>query len=137
LLRLAGLFFGLGFILVGIYGVRRNVDRLKWSSAPATVITSQRGGDHRPAYVIAQYRLGKAIYHCGKVFRRGDDDEGDPADYPVGMKTDIYYDPAQPARCALTRGISRMSLVFIALGVVLLGAANYARRKIKKPPAPQ
>lgn len=131
-LRLASLFFGLGLLLFGLFGVWRVADQLRWSSVPATVITSEHGSDNHPAFVVAQYRLGKAIYHCGKVFHGKE--KGDAAHFTVGMKTKVYYDPKQPGQCALRRGVPALSLAFILLGFAFLGVSNYARRKMRSAP---
>jgi hypothetical protein len=120
LIRLAGFVFGMGFLAVGLLGIRHGLRTLSWASTSGTVLVSERVGmgDHQAGKIEVEYRVGEYRYHCGVVTSGRDNTWNDTERYPVGSR--VFYDVTAPAKCVLVPGVSVASVVFTLCGLGFL-----------------
>jgi len=120
-LPIAGVIFGLPFLIVGLLGIRAGLATRNWVAAPGTVLTSERigMGDHKEGRIEVDFAIGSLRYHCTAVHPWQNNTWEDTQAFPPGASTVVYYDPAQPGHCFLKPGVSSGSIVFVAVGLVL------------------
>jgi hypothetical protein len=134
LAKFVGVLFGVCFTLVGFLGVRAGLASYDWTSAPATIIESERVGmgDHQSSKIVAEFKVGPYWYHCGRVRMGVDNSPKDAAAFPLGFAAIVSYDPEHLERCALIPGVSGGSLMLFSVGLAGLLLAAYAHVKMKR-----
>ena len=134
LARLVGVVFGVCFTAVGLLGVRAGLAASNWPSEPARIIVSERAGlgDHRYGNIVAEFRVGEAVYHCGHVTSGRNNSTWDVSHWPVGKPVRVWHDPVNFSKCVLVPGISGGSLGFLATGLGMFGLALYAHWSLRR-----
>ncbi|HEX4181057.1 MAG TPA: DUF3592 domain-containing protein [Caulobacteraceae bacterium] len=134
LVRAVGLIFGACFAAAGLMGMRYGMTTLAWPSAPARIIISERVGmgDHAAGNIVAEFRLGEAIHHCGTVISGRDNSASDVRTYPVGRWIQVRYRPGDVGRCVFIPGISGGGVAFLLVGIAAFGLALYAHLSLRK-----
>jgi hypothetical protein len=134
LARSAGVVFGLCFVVVGLLGLRYGLATLSWPSAPAKIIISEHVGptDHGGGNIVAAFKLGPAIYHCGQVVLGRDNGASDVRAYPVGRQITVHYKPDEVSRCVFIPGISWGGVAFLLAGIAALGLGLYAHLALRR-----
>jgi hypothetical protein len=108
-----------------------------WPAAPAVIEESQ-GSSNKPAidsfHLSYRYEVA-GVRHVGHKFAFGDDQlEGTQRakQYRVGDTVPAYYDPADPDRSILVRGIGFTTYLKVAMALALFAVAAGQLRAARK-----
>jgi Protein of unknown function (DUF3592) len=89
-----------------------------WPSTEGEVVASyydKSGDTEGSARIEYKYRVKSGDYRCGrKSFGVSSFEERDLADYPVGKKVTVYYDPDSPSNAVLSLDSSIVGVVIVA-----------------------
>jgi hypothetical protein len=137
LLRLVGIILGLGLAVAGLIGLKSDLRSAGWRHVAARIVVSEPlgRGERRSSLVMAEYRVGEAIYQCGHV-REGRGNTGSDAKrYPVGAAATVSYDPVEATRCALESGVTLETIALLVAGAAFMGLAIFANLRLsaKRP----
>ena len=140
--------FGLGLLLTGL-GLREWLQGMRtraWPSTRGTITTSRLDEGPRDRWFIKQYRavISYAFHAAGKEwagdritvssdardlnYRRSAQARVDR--YSIGAKVDVYFDPSDPSKSVLKRGVPPRVLFVLLLGpcFLALGAWLFSSR---------
>lgn len=127
-------------IIIGVRRLLRAAASTRWASAPGAVVSSElvqresRGGDgpagvRFSARVRYRYQVGERTYESERVAldevpRRADTaPRGTVERYAPGSQVTVRYDPRAPEQAVLEPGLTGLSGLIPAVGVILLGLA--------------
>lgn len=132
------MFVGVVVWIVAIYTAARELETARWPSVPGEVtstdikrhVHSHEGGGTRYSYapvVAYRYRVRGVQYESDRlsaceVAGRESYARRRRAEYGPGAKVTVYYDPEDPASAVLERGLSWVTFLVFALGIMLLAA---------------
>ncbi len=121
-----------------------------WEQVSGTIVSSEiedasdTTGERYVAQVVYTYEVDGAIYEGNQLDLRGstylsnrEDAEQLLAPYPIGASVMPYFDPADPSRTVLDRGLPGAIWGFVGVGSVLvllslgLGARHLVGKRIR------
>lgn len=130
---------GTAFTLVGVFMVRDAYESESWPTAEGRITqsyieshTKREDGKTKYYYtpiVAYTFKVGSVSYTGDRVSFGGTVSYGlyfqaeqYLDDYPVGAVVIVHYDPANPEKCCLEPGLNLFNVIFLVVGVPLLGA---------------
>lgn len=136
-------------LALGITMLFPDLKPISWPQTPGTIISHrvEKAGASQQAVVVrysyevngTRYR-SEAFSHRSKPLTAPSNspEEADkqyrtnPAysGYQHGKKVTVYYDPADPGKSVLKRGVGFVEIGLLLLGVLLLGGALSERRRL-------
>lgn len=136
----AGLLFGASLVGLGVLGVLRAAPTRAWPATGGVVVASAveagtgRSGGDRPrvayAYTVAGraytgHEIGRAMGYTRAGARRW------VAQFPVGARVPVYYDPAAPERAVLVPGGVGRAAALLAAGLAGLALWRWAASRAR------
>lgn len=137
----AGIIFAVGLGLGSwaghdlLAGYRTN----QWPAAPGFIDESRGSHSQKPAldsfHLTYHYEVAGAAYvgHMLGIGHNGLDGTRLQRAYPQGHSVAVYYDPQQPARAVLQRGMDFSRFLMAGVALLLLQLSRWMFRQARQP----